>query len=378
MIDITKVYIYFVLSIILSSQAFAQFELKKIKEFNVSTLNDLDILDYFPSKKIFLGFLKTPNGNDIVIINERGGIIVQKNLVGEGPDQSVSSINNMAFSKEGDVWIQSAIEVLLYDEKLILKEKISYPSSLTIQIFGRKEYFPYFFNNGLKSGFSFVTIPSGTNSFSTDNQLNKGLIEIYTPTQDKLFKIALASDRGIYKRLSNSLISSLYFIVYRIDNVKQKLFLTTRLDDEIIVYNLTSYQLESRLKIKHGDFKVLKNNSISLQDLPSVNRVSTGAKNNQIFLLDEDLIILNYVKEIPQGIYMQKKSIDQQYHHYNDPSYHRLILFDQNKQLSGDMLLPKNGHLMTSLPGNKLLFKIVDPDLELDHIRFEVYQVVKN
>jgi hypothetical protein len=53
-----------------------------------------------------------------------------------------------------------------------------------------------------------------------------------------------------------------------------------------------------------------------------------------------------------------------------------LILFDSAKQLSGDIALPKNGKLMTSLPGDRLLFQIIDPDVEEDFILYSIYEVV--
>lgn len=378
MINLTKFYIYVWLMIIMPSHTFAQFKLTKVEEFTINALSDLDILDYFPSKKIYLGFIKYPKGNDIALVNAKGEIITKKNLVGEGPNQSISHINCMAFSKDGDIWLQSATHFLLYDQELVLKERFSYPSSLGIQIRGRKEYFSYFYQDGMESGFSFITNPSNTNTFSNNKELDKNLIEIYTPGIDKLFKIAPAAERKMYKRFSSSLISSLYFITYTIDNSNKLLYLTTRTDDEITVYNLKTHMLLSRLKVNHGEFNVLGVNSISRQDLPSIDGISLGAKNHQLFLLDEGQILLDYVKEIAHGIYEQKKAINPYYHHYNDPSFHRLILFDKKKQLSGDIPMPKNGHLMISLPGNRLLFKIKNPDVEEDFIRYEIYQMVKN
>ena len=359
------------------SNTFAQFELNKVEAFNINSLLDLVILDYFPAKKIYLGFIKSRNENDIVLVNATGKIIVKKNLVGEGPNQSISHINCMAFSKDGDIWLQSTTHVLLYDQELVLKERFSYPSSLSVQIRGSKEYFPYFYQDGLESGFSYITNPSNVNLFSNNIDLDKNLIEIYTPNIDKLFKIAPAAERKMYKKFSNSLISSLYFIKYTIDNSNNRLYLTTRLDDEITVYNLNTHMLLARLKVNHGEFNVLGVSSISRQDLPSIDGISLGAKNHQLFLLDEGQIILDYVKEIAYGIYEQKKALDPYYHHYSDPSFHRLILFDQKKQLSGDIPMPKNGHLMISLPGNRLLFKIKNPDFEEDFIRYEIYQIVK-
>ena len=54
MINLTKFYIYVWLLIIIPSITFAQFKLKKVEEFTINTLSDLDILDYFPSQNIYL------------------------------------------------------------------------------------------------------------------------------------------------------------------------------------------------------------------------------------------------------------------------------------------------------------------------------------
>lgn len=363
---------------VIPGRTFSQFKLTKVEEFKIESLSEIDLLDYYPSGKLYLGFKKTSKENDIVLVDPKGEILVVKDLLGDSPNQSVGHINSMAFSMSGDIWLQSATHVLLYNQNLVLKERLKYTSTLSIQIKGRKEYFPYFYKDGSKNGLSFITNPSGTNSFTNNTQLDQKLIEIYALEKNNLFKIAPASDRAMYSRFSKSLLSSLYFIVYKIDNNRNKLFLTTRLDNEILVYNLNTHQLESRLKINHGEFKVLKLNQISLTDLPSVDRISLGAKNHQLFLLGEGLVILDYVKEIPEGIYEQKKKVNSQYHHYDDPAYHRLILFDQSKQISGDIPLPENGHLMLSMPGNKLLFKIIDPEVEEDFIRYEIHQLVKN
>ena len=80
MINLTKFYIYVWLLIIMPSLTFAQFKLKKVEEFTINTLSDLDILDYFPSQNIYLGYIKSSKGNDIALVNAEGGIIIKKNF----------------------------------------------------------------------------------------------------------------------------------------------------------------------------------------------------------------------------------------------------------------------------------------------------------
>jgi hypothetical protein len=121
---------------------------------------------------------------------------------------------------------------------------------------------------------------------------------------------------------------------------------------------------------------MLNKNLITKSDFPSYGRVSLGPKNHKLFLLDGGKIVLDYIREIPYGTYEKKISDDPTYHHFQDPSYHRLILFNSSKQLSGDIALPKNGKLMTSLAGDRLLFQIIDPDVEEDFIRYSIYKVV--
>ena len=86
---------------------------------------------------------------------------------------------------------------------------------------------------------------------------------------------------------------------------------------------------------------------------------------------------MDYIREIAYEAFENKRAEDPKYHHFQDPNYHRLIFFDRTKQLSGDIPLPKNGKLMIALPGNRLLFKIENPEVEEDFVRYEIYEVVK-
>lgn len=350
---------------------FAQYALEKVDEFKINSLYRVDIVDYYPQDKLYLGYINASEGTRIVLINEKGDFIANEILVGEGPNQSVSAVNSMAFTEDGNIWLQTPVQLLLYDQKLAIKERIRYPSSLKMQIYGRMEVFPFFHQKESGSGFSFITNSSGTNSYIFKKDIGSDLIEIYEVEEDELYRIAPVSDRPMYENFAGSLFRHLYSVVYTLDSDHRKLYLTTQRDNEITVYDLTTHKLASRIKVVHGDFNVREH------DLPSYGRVSLGARNHKIFSLDEGLVVLDYIREIPYGTYEKKIADDPTYHHFQDPAYHRLILFDGTKQLSGDLSLPPNAKLMTSLPGNRLLMQLINPDVEEDYIRYGIYKVVE-
>lgn len=358
-----------------SSSAFSQYKLTPINEFQINSLNDIDILDYSPVSKMYLGYMKSGQGERILLIDNTGEMVANKILKGEGPNQYVTNLNCMAFSEDGNIWLQTVTHLYLYDQSLSVIERTPFESTLNIQLYGKKEAFSYFSGDNQKSTYSFITNPSGSNSYIPNSKSNNELIEIYNPDKKELYRIASVSDRLIANKLDASMKSSLYFIVYSVDRKSHRLFLTTRLDDEITVYNLLTRQLESKVKIKHEKFDILNLNSISVKDLKSDGRESLNPRNHKIFSLDGNLAVLDYVTEIPFGIYQQKKADDPSYTHLQDSQYHKLILFNSEKQLSGDIKMPKNGKLMASLQGNQLLFKIVDPDVEEDFITYRVYKI---
>jgi len=369
-------YLLFASMFIWPSFSFAQYKLEKVDDFKINSLYPVEIVDYFPQDALYLGYINSTEGTRIALINEKGDLIIQKVLQGDGPNLISSSFNSLAFSKEGGIWIQTPFELVLFDQKFNVKKRTKYLSDSKVHLYGRMEIFPYFYQNQSLSSFSFITNPSGLFPYKPNRDINSiQLIEIYHIEENKLYKIASVSDRPLHKNFESSL-GLAYVPSYVIDKKFNKLYLTSSLDNEITVYDLVSNMVDSRIKINHGDFKILQKNIITKSDFPSYGRISLGSKNHKLFLLDGGKIVLDYIREIPYGTYEKKISDDPTYHHFQDPSYHRLILFDSSKQLSGDIALPKNGKLMTSLQGGRLLFQIIDPDVEEDFIRYSIYKVI--
>lgn len=370
---LTLANVFFISMFFSPNDSFSQYKFEKIEEFKINSLYPVEIVDYYPQDKLYLGYLNTSKGTRITLINESGEMIIQKVLKGDGPNLISSALNSLSFSQDGDIWIQTPIEIVLFDQKLNIKKRIRYLSSSKMQIYGRMEVFHYFNQNESLSSFSFITNPSGTNSYMPNRE---NLIEIYRVEKEELHTMAPVTDRPLYKNFDKSMLGNLYFLVYTLDPKKRKLYVTTRLDNEITVYDLNTRKLESRIKIAHDEFKILNKTSITNSDFPSYGNISLGSINHKIFLLDGGMVVLDYIKEIPYGTYEKKIADDPTYHHFQDPAYHRLILFDGTKQLSGDLPLPINGKLTMTLPNNRLLVQLINPDVEEDFIRYGIYKLI--
>lgn len=98
---------------------YAQYALKKEKEFHIDSLYPVELVDYHPGEGLYLGYVEMKSkGVEVVLVNEEGEIVVQKKLAGEGPEQYTASLNCLAFSDEGEVLLQTPFEVLRYDRGL--------------------------------------------------------------------------------------------------------------------------------------------------------------------------------------------------------------------------------------------------------------------
>ena len=85
----------------LPTDSFSQFQLEKVEEFKINSLLPVVIVDYHPESKLYLGYISDSKGTRIVLIDEQGDFVINKGLVGEGPNQSSAAFNAMAFTDDG-------------------------------------------------------------------------------------------------------------------------------------------------------------------------------------------------------------------------------------------------------------------------------------
>ena len=272
--------------------------------------------------------------------------------------------------------MQTTHQLLRYDENLNLQERIKYDPGLLYHLQGRPKKFPWFLKENNSSEFSWIVNPTRVGNFLREISFeHTKLIEIFSLKEGSTYQIAPISDRSHYKDFDMT-ISAMYAPIYYLERKNNHLYLSTKLDDEITVYDLDRLKVISRIKISHGEFNSLKTTPITNKSLPSYNnRITLAAVNERIYSLDENIIALEYIREIPYGTYEKRIADDPKYHHSRDPEFHRLIIFDQNKQVSNDIALP-NGIIELVLPGNRFLVKLINPEVEEDFVRFGIYNLI--
>ncbi len=357
---------------------FAQYSLQKITEFQIETLNSVEIVDFDPSNKTYLGYEKVSKGFVVLLTDEKGGIIQKKDLQGGGPGQFNSAMNLLGFNDEGFIWVITPNQMIVYDRNLNFQKSEKLDLENTFFTSKLTESPIFFYKGNSTENLIFSIIPSLTARFMRAKSLEKlHLVDLYDLKSKTVFHLAPIKERGIYKHLDSS-IFTMYKPIFAQDKTKDLLFVTATLDNEITVIDLQSGKTLSNIKINHGDFASLKKLPISEKTLPRYPPYSLASLNRKILPLDGGFVVLDYVKEIPYGTYEKKKTEDPTYHHFQDSFYHRLILFGENKQFSEEILLPKNGRLLIGLPGNRLLFQITDPEVEEDFIQYDIYELVKD
>lgn len=356
---------------------FDQYSLEKKHEFRINSINAIDIVDFDTKRKTYLAYEINGKGFVVLLIDENGKNLVKKNLQGQGPGQFSSAMNFLGFTEEGDILVITPNQLIFYDIKLNFKrsEKINLDNSFFT--YNLTESPTFFFKDNFKDHLIFSTFPSNTDRFMMAKSLeNQHLVEMYDFKLKTTLNFASIKERPIYKHLDVSVIE-MYKPIFVQNKKKNLIYITANLDNEITIIDLNSRKTISKIEIKHGDFGSFKKFPISDKSLPSYPPYTLASVNRKIISFEGGLVVLNYVKEISSETFEKNRLGDPMYHHFQDPKYHRLILFDQAKQVSGDIPMPKNGHLMISLPGNRLLFKIVDPDIEEDFLRYAIYEIVE-
>ncbi|WP_373522234.1 hypothetical protein [Aquiflexum sp.] len=187
------------------NNSFAQYKLKKVKEFRINSLNSINIVDYDPKQKRYLGFEKT-KGYVVIILDEEGKILQRKNLEGQGPGQFRTAMNCLGFSDEDGIWVLTPNQVLYYDYDLnFQKQRKIHPKSM-FYVDGLTEPISYFYRKTLGNGLAFIPYPSNTSLFVRPQDFkNENLIEIYDSKLQISYHLAPVADRPVSSKLDKSL-----------------------------------------------------------------------------------------------------------------------------------------------------------------------------
>ncbi|MEP1087091.1 hypothetical protein [Algoriphagus sp.] len=365
----------------LSVTLFAQgYTFKKVGEIRVESLADVRIRDYDAKRKIFAGFLnKRSEGIELAIFDENGRVLTSKKREGEGPEDYRMSALTMGFSADGNIWVQTSMELLKYDLEFNLIKKTSFePKTTTVIYSGPRSTFVALTNADTPS-FA-LTISDVSNRVGNDIIPSKTFMLDYFDANDgKIKSVIPLSARNGFKGIENEKFSSNVNAIFTSDSKKNELYFTTSLDNEITVYNPINWHVIKRIPVKHESFQALDDIPIresNLPSMPSGGRPVLYEMNRQLLVFDDRILGLMYVKGESESMYERRKSEGQPIRFY-DPDFYSLILFKDGVQLPGEHTI-STGLVEMALPDNKLLVKASLGDEEPDYIPFEIWQLVEN
>lgn len=361
----------------ISFTLFAQeYTFKKVREFRVESLAEVGIRDYDPKRDVFVGFIdKRSEGIELAIFDTNGKILTNKTRQGEGPEDYQSSALAMGFSLEGNVFVQTSIELMKYDLEFNKVSKILYEPKVTTTVYSgpRSKFVP------LTRGQEVSFIVNGTNLnnivFNDVPPRKINMIDYYDAHSKTVESAIPLSSRKVFEGIEDEVFPVSVNPIFTIDSQNSNLYFTTTIDNEITVYNPINWNVIQRIPVKHEFFKALKDIPLRESNLSLSGRTGLFSRNQELLKFGSDLLGLIYVKEISEAANELRKSSGETFWMF-DPEFQRIILFKNGVQLPGELTIP-SGLIQMTLPNNRVLVKVVNPEEELDYYPFEIWELVK-
>ncbi|MEB2775958.1 hypothetical protein SYJ56_11615 [Algoriphagus sp. D3-2-R+10] len=363
------------LSLTLSAQ---EYTFKKVREFRVESLAEVGIRDYDPKRNVFVGFIdKRSEGIELAVFDANGKIVTSQKRQGEEPEDYQSPALSMGFSPEGEVFVQTSLELVKYDLEFNRISKVKYEPKVTTFVLNsgpRSKFVPL--NRGTEV--SFIVNGSNINNI-VFNDVPPRKIEMidYYDAASRTIKSEIAlSSRKVFEGIEDKVFPVRINPIFTIDSQNSNLYFTTSVDNEITVYNPINWNVIQRIPVKHEFFKALNDIPLRESNLAFSGGMPRYSTNEKILKFDLDLLGLVYLKEISEATLELMKSQVMPYR-MNNPEFQRIILFKNGVQLPGELTIP-SGPIQMTLPNNRVLVKVVNEEEELDYYAFEIWELVEN
>ncbi|MEB2780920.1 hypothetical protein U3A58_10995 [Algoriphagus sp. C2-6-M1] len=360
------------LSFALSAQ---EYTFKKVREFHVESLAEVGIRDYDPKRNVFVGFIdKRSEGIELAVFDADGKIVSSQKRQGEGPEDYQSSALAMGFSPEGDVFVQTSLELVKYDTQFNRISKVKFePKTTTVVYSGpRSKFVP------LTRGHDVSFIVNGSNLSNrgfNDAPKKMDMIDYYDAGSQIIKSEIPLSSRKVFEGIEDKVFPTTINPIFTIDPQNSNLYFTTTIDSEITVYNPINWNVIQRIPVKHEFFKALDDIPLRESNLGLSDKSPLYSRNQELLKFDFDLLGLIYVKEISEAANELRKSEEKTFWMF-DPEFHRIILFKNGVQLPGELTIP-SGLIQMTLPNNRVLVKVKNQELELDYYPFEIWEIVE-
>ncbi|MEB2784290.1 hypothetical protein [Algoriphagus persicinus] len=360
------------LSYTLSAQ---EYTFRKVSEFQIESLADVGIRDYDPKRNVFVGFIdKRSEGIELAVFDANGKIVSSQKRQGEGPEDYQSSALAMGFSLEGDVFVQTSLELVKYDTQFNRISKVKFePKTTTVVYSGpRSKFVP------LTRGHDVSFIVNGSNLSNrgfNDAPKKMDMIDYYDAGSQIIKSVIPLSSRKVFEGIEDKVFPTTINPIFTIDPQNSNLYFTTTIDSEITVYNPINWNVIQRIPVKHEFFKALDDIPLRESNLGLSDKSPLYSRNQDLLKFDSDLLGLIYVKEISEAANELRKSEEKPFYMF-DPEFQRIILFKNGVQLPGELTIP-SGLIQMTLPNNRVLVKVKNQEEELDYYPFEIWEIVE-
>lgn len=353
-----------------------EYTFKKVKEFRVESLAEVGIKDYDPKKDVFVGFIdKRSEGIELAVFDANGKILTSKKRQGDGPVDYQSPALAIGFSPQGDVFVQTSLELVKYDLEFNLIDKVRFEPKTTIHVYSgpRSKFVPLTRGHDV----SFIVNGSNINNivFNDVPPSKIQMIDYYDADSQEIQSVIPLSSRKVFEGIEDKVFHERINPIFTIDSQNSNLYFTTSVDNEITVYNPINWNVIQRMPVKHEFFKALKDIPLRESNLAFSGGMPRYSTNEKILKFDLDLLGLIYLKEISEATLELMKSQVKPYRMFN-PEFQRIILFKNGVQLPGELTIP-SGLIEMTLPNNRVLVKVVNKEEELDYVPFEIWELVE-
>lgn len=349
----------------------------------VDVLEEVVILDYQNDLDQYL--IKERKGGKVLLVDGKGGLINEVELIGEGPNQIQFALEGRFLGKDRFIFkeISATMDFHVFDRHFEKVEKINGPAIG----FGAGIFISFYrqtFTPWTEAGKDFV-LGEEVNSYNPGDmdpdkieggfysQVKTGFL--YDSSQDSINYLSLYPVDWVPRNTNRWIGQSFPFLAFDIE--RKKAAVLPPIGDQLFLYNLEGNSLinEKAVSLSHPERN---------QEIPDPSR------ENQLYPSFSDLKTFGeyqlaiFYTAIPEDVYSEFRATGENYRQnpgwikaqakYRNPRY---IIVKGDQQIGILNKLPIEGNVNLGLPDGTLIVKAADGELERDYNLFYKIRLVE-
>jgi len=342
----------------------SEYILEKVDSFKVDRETKIRILDYSPTKDVFLAYdliLK-----EFLLIDQKGEVLESINRMGEGPNEYLTNPIAASFDPNSDGYlIQSSTELIWYSNLWEVEKRFRFSSLHTIMLYSGPKFTVPFFNcqSGVGQCF-FTNYFPGTlvHQFNSKEDVrSKKLIEYYNPSKNSL-EWGLSFDPQLVPSSQLNEKELKLVQVYALNPEENNLYLSYQTGIEIGVYDLSkNFDLKDKIKINQKEFSM-----------------SNKSKNTNLIQLTSGQLVLLYFTGISETVELNRKERNPYYLPFQEAELYRFIVITDGVVQENEIRFPggiEPHSEILPLPQNRILLRNnTDGKTEAEFSEYSIYE----